>query len=342
MKVGVVNASSPFTRGGAEYFAEALVDALEAQGHQAMVIAIPIAGDHGDQILDRMLAFRMLRVPVDLLIGLKFPGYLIPHPRKIVWMLHQYRIAYDLWDHGKGHLLNHPHGTQVRQAIMQADNLAAGEADAVYTISKTVSARLMKYNAISAPFIYTPPPGAERFRTGPAKDYILCVSRINSLKRQHLLIEALAHTTEPVQLVIAGSDVQREYFDVMVARAGRLGVTDRVTWLTDFPEEDKVALYAEALAVAFVPLDEDYGYVTLEAMLSAKPVLTALDSGGVLEFVRDAETGYVVAPDPVSIAAGLDRLWQSRDLSRRLGEAGRDAYNDLNISWPGALRTLLA
>ena len=41
----------------------------------------------------------------------------------------------------------------------------------------------------------------------------------------------------------------------------------------------------EALGVIFPPLDEDYGYVTLEAMLAAKPVITCTDSGGPLEFV---------------------------------------------------------
>ena len=68
--------------------------------------------------------------------------------------------------------------------------------------------------------------------------------------------------------------------------ADKLGVSKKVKWLGFITEQEKIDLYAKARAVVYPPADEDYGYVTLEAMLSSKPVITCSDSGGTLEFVR--------------------------------------------------------
>ena len=58
------------------------------------------------------------------------------------------------------------------------------------------------------------------------------------------------------------------------------------------PDERLIELYANALAVVYAPIDEDYGYVTLQAFLAGKPVITSSDSGGVLEWVEDGVTGW--------------------------------------------------
>ena len=348
MKVAVLNAVSPFVYGGAEYFADGLVDELRAQGHTASIIGIPMVNLQGPNLLDRMLAFRMLEIDqrphhkVDLTVALKFPAFLIPHSDKILWVLHQYRAAYDLWDRKLDNLHADPLGEQYRRAIMQADNLALNEAKAVYTISENISGRLKKYNNFAAPAIYTPPANAESFFCAPAEDYILCVSRMNPLKRQALLVEALAHTREPVKLVLAGNDLHDHYERHLLHRIKVLNLEDRVRWVVDFPEQEKYDLYAKALAVAFTPIDEDYGYVTLEAMLAGKAVLTTKDAGGVLEFITDDENGYVVDSAPQSVAMGLDKLWQDRSKTKQMGENGQEKYHAGDISWRSAVRKLLA
>jgi glycosyltransferase involved in cell wall biosynthesis len=91
-----------------------------------------------------------------------------------------------------------------------------------------------------------------------------------------------------------------------------------------------------------VPFDEDYGYVTLESMLASKPLLTCTDSGGVLEFAVDGETALVCEPDPVALAANMDRLWTDRALARRLGVQARARYDALGITWQAAVEALLA
>jgi glycosyltransferase involved in cell wall biosynthesis len=93
--------------------------------------------------------------------------------------------------------------------------------------------------------------------------------------------------------------------------------------------------------VFFGPQDEDYGYITLEAMLSSKPVITCTDSGGPLEFVKDEETGFVVEPDPVRIAEKIDWLYTQKKKAREMGQAGRQAYQKKNINWNSVVDTLL-
>src|SRR5262249_34592011 len=119
-------------------------------------------------------------------------------------------------------------------------------------------------------------------------------------------------------------------------------VDPRVQWLGDIPEKDKADQYANALGVIFPPWDEDYGYVTLEAMLSSKAVITCSDSGGPLEFVRHAETGLIAEPTPESLAAAMDRLWEDRAKSQRMGEAGRKLCDTLGVSWKHAVEKLLS
>src|SRR5262249_15269336 len=101
-------------------------------------------------------------------------------------------------------------------------------------------------------------------------------------------------------------------------------------------------LYARCLAVVYPPLDEDYGYVTLEAMLARKPVITCSDSGGPLEFVVDRETGLIADASPEALAAALDEVWETRESSRRMGDAGRQRFEEMQIHWPHVIERLLA
>ncbi len=108
-----------------------------------------------------------------------------------------------------------------------------------------------------------------------------------------------------------------------------------------YPKKKKRDLYARCLGVLFPPVDEDYGYITLEAMLARKPVITCADSGGPLEFVVDRQTGIVAEPNPESLANAMDDLWDHRENARQWGDAGRQRYSDLRISWAHVLEHLL-
>jgi glycosyltransferase involved in cell wall biosynthesis len=118
--------------------------------------------------------------------------------------------------------------------------------------------------------------------------------------------------------------------------SSRISIDDR--WVS---EEEKAERIGGALAVAYVPVDEDsYGYPSLEAAHAQKPVLTTADSGGVLELVSDGINGLVAAPDPPQVAEALDRLYTERPQTVRMGQANLDRLAELRIDWDRVVEAL--
>ena len=105
-------------------------------------------------------------------------------------------------------------------------------------------------------------------------------------------------------------------------------------------DDEIVRLYAGALGVIFPPYDEDYGYVTLEAFLAGKPVITTTDAGGPTEFVEDGVNGWVTAPDPAALGAAIGALEANRARAAALGAAGQARAR--GITWDGVVDRLLA
>lgn len=348
MRILIATVQIPFVSGGAESHAEGLKAALIAAGHEADIVAVPFNPAVPERIPDQMLACRLLDLteihgaPVDRLIALKFPAYLIPHPNKVVWVLHQHRAAYDLWNYPFEDLSASPRGVLVREAIRRADQQLA-EAKAVFANSKNIANRLGHFCGINSVPLYHPPPNAESFccarETG---EYFFFPSRMSATKRQSLVLEALALTRNKVKVRFAGLADSPEYGKRLKLLAAKLGVESRVEWLGFVTEEEKRDAYAKAIAVIFPPVDEDYGYITLEAMLSSKAVITCEDSGGPLEFVSHLKTGLVAKPTAAALAEALDQLWQERDLAAKYGRAGRERYDKMGLSWSEVVRQLLA
>jgi len=81
--------------------------------------------------------------------------------------------------------------------------------------------------------------------------------------------------------------------------------------------------------------------VALEAALARKPLITCSDAGGPLEFVVDRETGRVVEPEPAAVAAAIDELHEDRARAARMGDAAREFYESLDISWDSVVEALL-
>ena len=118
------------------------------------------------------------------------------------------------------------------------------------------------------------------------------------------------------------------------------GVNDRVRFVGAVDNDELLELYRGALAVVYVPFDEDYGLVTLEAFLAAKPVVTAEDSGGTLEFVEHGVTGLVTPPDPRAIGEAVASLHGSRTQAEALGAAGRERA--VAITWDQVIERLVS
>ena len=344
MKILIATSGVPFIRGDAEILAESLRKALSEAGHQAELVVIPFKPCPPSRIPEQILACRLLDltetcgVRIDRVIGLKFPAYLIPHPNKVIW-LHQPRTEYEPWEQpAADNLMHYPDGPVIRAAIRQADRELIPEARAVYTLSQNVSGRLRRYSGIASEPLYHPPANAPLFHHSSAGDYFFCPSPVNSANRQWLAMQAIAQCRERVRIRFAGEPAS---LTQQAKSVYKFKLSDRVEWLGTLSEEQKRDLYADCLGVIFPPVDEDYGYVALEAMLSSKPVITFSDSGGPLEFVLAEQTGLVARPTSESLAQAMDRLWADRRCAAAMGEAGRAHYQDLHISWANVVEKLL-
>ncbi|WP_099866396.1 glycosyltransferase family 4 protein [Pararhizobium haloflavum] len=345
MRVGVATVFTPDVAGGAELHADGLVDALKRAGHQVHRITGPFHFSPVEATRYAMDAWasqdhtRYGGGQIDRMICLKFPTYLMSHPDKVVWLLHQHRPAYELFGTEYGFPAGDAQAEALRTAIIADDTRALGSAQAVFANAGRVAERLMANNGVASTPLYHPPADAEAFHVSDAEPYIFVPSRIEALKRQDLLIRALAETKSPAVALISGNGGRRETCEAL---AHELGIAERVRFLGNVTRQELITLYAKSLGVFFGPLDEDYGYVTLEAMLSSKPVITCRDSGGPLEFVIDGQTGFVTDPQPAAVAAAIDRLYADRRRAAQLGRNGRDRYASMGISWDNVVEKLLA
>ena len=341
-RVLVLAVQSPFSRGGAEKHVERLTQELSRAGVEADLVTLPLIERERFDLIRSALAWRMLDLteigarPVDAVIATRFPSYASRHPNKVVWLIHQYRQAYDQYGTPYSDLTASPEDRRTREAIAQIDRVGLSEARRVFANSRTVADRLRRFNGIESQPLYHPPPLDGRYRAGPFGDYALSVGRFDSWKRADLLVRALA-LAPSVRLTLVGRGPDE---DLLRRVARQLAVEERIRWIPEATEEELLALYAGARLVAVAPSGEDLGYVPLEAFLSGKPVLTTEDAGGPLEFVRDGETGFVVPPRPEAIGAALEIAWRNPETLARMGEKGRRRVASLD--WSQAVGALLS
>jgi glycosyltransferase involved in cell wall biosynthesis len=333
----------PLVRGGAELLVLQLVSELRARGIAADRVSLPFKWYPKAEILPHAAAWRLLDLsesngrPIDLIIATKFPTYFARHPKKVCWLVHQHRAAYELCGTDYSDFADEEADVALRDRLMALDEEMLGECRGLYTISRTVSARLEKYNGLASTPLYHPPLIAPHLTPGPYGSYILSVARLEKNKRVDLAVRSLAHLPRHLRMIVVGEGSHRPFIE---QAAHETGVADRVTFAGPVSDADLVALYRDALCLVYVPFDEDYGLATLEAFLAAKPVITATDSGGTLEFVRDGVNGFVVVPDPSAIAGAIAAIDADHALAAALGADGRDLAR--TISWDAVVDRLLS
>jgi glycosyltransferase involved in cell wall biosynthesis len=342
LRVLILEAQVPFVHGGAEILVRELTAALTARGHYAEIVGVPFRDYPREEIFAGAEAWRHLDVTsaaggdVDLVIATKFPTYFARHPRKVLWLVHQHRAAYELCGTRFSDFAHTERDVAVRRRLMDIDTRMLHECIGHFTIARTVSDRMLKYNGVASEPLYNPPKLARRLHGGAYGDYILTVTRLEHVKRVDLAIDAFEKASSSVRLLIAGDGSARQQLAEYIDRR-RLG--DRVSLLGRVDDAALIDLYAGCLGVLFAPYEEDYGYVTLEAFLSHKPVITANDSGGTLEFVVDGVNGFVCEPTAGSIADAVNRLVADRSLAPALGDRGHGVAR--GITWDHVVDRLI-
>src|SRR5688500_13670208 len=354
MRVAVCAPQVPFVRGGAEIFADKLVEELGARDHEAELVTVPFKWYPGTKVLSQAFLWRLLDLeesdgrPIDAVVATKFPSYCVRHPNKRVWVLHQFRQAYELDRTELGQFGEAPEERAVRRQVQRLDRIALGEAKRLFATSQNVASRIERSTGLT-PEVMPHPPQALPYRCEEYGDFVLSVNRRDRAKRGDLLIEAAA--LDPgLRGVIAGAargpglraacGGEGPDRDRLEGIARERGLNGRVEFAGRADEDELASLYARCLAVYYAPVDEDFGMVPFEAFLSRKPVLTTTDAGGPLEIVSDRRTGLVTAPEAPALAAAAGWLREHRGEAEAFGAAGHDIA--ARVTWDGCIDRLLA
>ena len=341
MRLAVCRPQVPFARGGAEIFTDDLVRELRARGHDADLVTVPFKWYPGERVLTQAFLWRLLDLEeadgrrIDLVVATKFPSYCVRHPRKVVWLLHQFRQSYELDRTALGQFSESSVDRATLRAVQRLDRVCLAEARRVLATSRNVAERLERSTGIAAD-VMPHPPQELQYRCDEYGDFVLSVGRLDRAKRIDLMLEALAE--EPaLRAVVVGEGSDRGRLEGVSREKGLNG---RVTFAGRISPEELADLYARCLAVYYAPVDEDFGMVPYEAFLAEKPVITTTDAGGPLEVVTDRRTGLVCEPRPGDLARAWTWLREHPDEARTWGRAGKALAE--RVTWERAIDRLLA
>ncbi|MEZ5177929.1 MAG: glycosyltransferase [Acidimicrobiales bacterium] len=372
----------PVTWGGAERAVDGLRAAIEAHtAHRAEVVKLPVDESNLVGIVAGYRDFSRLDLSAhERVVSVKYPAWIVSHPRHTLLMFHPLRGLYDTY-HLFGLPLHpspqtrevadlrafmggwgeraalaefferfdavvravgrdHPDlafpGPFAREVVPWLDHVALnpGEVERYAALSRTVARRPGYFppgvhpRVVHLPGDLDPAPT----RTAPGHSFFTA-SRLDGAKRLDLVIDAMAHVPGDVALRIAGTG---PLADELRSRAAH---DPRISFCGFVPDESLSVMYREAIAVPFVPDDEDLGLVALEAFSQGTPVVTCTDSGGPTEFVADGVTGLVAPPTAAGVGRALARLAADRAWAADLGrEAQR---RGARVTWARAVADLL-
>ena len=377
MKIAVVGPSPiPYMYGGAEKLMLDLCVNINAHtSHQCELIKIPVDEFSFWGLIECYHKFYVTDLSqFDMIITSKYPGWMIPHSNSVCWLMHTLRGLYDTYPTTLSndvprnnasintildYMISTPDaknldelfsmifalrdnndipnsyfafpGPFIRALLHYMDNYGLHKQKRLFAISNTVKLRKDYFPIQSTVHAVYPP--VERFETiSGASDYFFVCSRLDAPKRFDQLINSYKNCKTNKQLLIAGKGP-------LQAQLEQLAATDKRIQLLGFVSDDKKQqLYDNCIAVPYIPYDEDYGYITIEAMQHKKPVVTLKDSGGPTELIVDGKTGFVVS-DFSDLTAKLDFYAENVNIAIM---HGNNAFNNIeHYQWPRCLEMLL-
>jgi glycosyltransferase involved in cell wall biosynthesis len=369
----------PFVIGGAEKLWWGMLHHFNQQpGENVELIKLPSPEHDFWSLLDSYKTFSRLQLQhFNTLISTKYPAWMVEHPNHYCYLQHKLRGLYDTYPKQLATHCDYAHPAlhtlkilletsqrqrseleplfaeleRLKQLALPAEHFAfpgpltrkiihclddiglAPHAIKKYAaISHNVAGRADYFPQGQPIQIIHHPSDLSHYRQG---DYntIFTVSRLAKPKRIDLLINAMRYVTADIQLLIAGSGREFNALQKLAAHDPRIKLLGRIT------DQQIIEHYANALFVPFIPYDEDYGLITIEAMQSAKAVLTTTDAGGVNEFVKHGETGLIVAPTAKALGAAMQHMIDAKADTIAMGKT---AYQQVQyINWPATYQALI-
>lgn len=377
MKIAIVAPSPvPFTVGGAEKLWWGALEYINKHtNHHCELIKVPTKEETFWGLIEAYHAFYTLDLSYfDMVITGKYPAWMVQHPNHHIYMLHCLRGLYDCY-HFLGlekslntdnpnilHLLQMLENPQTsieevfdllfslrgdptleenffqfpsafsRLLIHFFDQKAMQEIQSFSAISKTVANRKEYFPSDAKVEVIYPPSILTDFKN-KNYDYFFTISRLDNAKRIDMIIEAYLKSNTNIPLKIAGTGPLSETFQALTQK------DDRIEMLGFISDDELMEYYANAYAVLFTPYDEDYGLITIEAMMCEKPLLTFSDSGGVVEFVEEGVTGLVCEPSIPKLTKNIDYLSENEALCKEMGKNAKKVV--ANITWKNCIERLL-
>ena len=225
-------------------------------------------------------------------------------------------------------------GPFIRRVVHSLDQLALGTGKIKHyaAISRTVTRRPDYFpQGVQANVLY-PPPRLTGFRSLKG-EHFFTVSRLDSAKRIDHIIKEFRKVRGKVPLLIGGVGPADQQLRDLAAG------DNRIIFLGKLTDDQILDHYARSIAVPFVPYDEDYGFITIEAMKSRKPVITMQDSGGVTEFVKNGKNGWCVPNKEGALTAAFQDALKNPEVVEDYGRAAELSVKD--ISWKKVAEGLL-
>jgi len=150
---------------------------------------------------------------------------------------------------------------------------------AVLTVSATVRAELCQFYGLPPERVQVVPNGIDLARWQPAADqggvagepYLLTVSANRPYKNTLELLDMHDLWASKYSLKIVSSKAR--YGAAIRERVAALGLTSRVQFLDDLPEDQLIALYRGCAALVYVSQMEGFGRPALEAMAVGRPAI---------------------------------------------------------------------
>lgn len=202
---------------------------------------------------------------------------------------------------------------------------ARGELDQACRYFPRSRGRVVPLLFDTRPFMNLASPDEARghLNLAPDSPMVLFLSRLHRKKGADRLIEAMAHLPPEVHLVLAGPADPPEYLETLKALARQHAVDSRVHFAGMVTGSLKLSLFRAATIFALPTSQENFGFVLLEAMLSAIPVLTTkgVDTWPELEASGGA---LITDPAPVPLATSIRDLLADDARRDRMSEAGRN------------------
>lgn len=318
--------------GGAERLYQGLETALKDAGAETDLIAIESNEADFEAVKESYLRFYDLDLSrYDGVISTKAPSYMVRHPNHVCFLVHTMRVFYDLFEQEFPEPQDET--LEQRKLIHELDtgSLIPPRTKKVFCIGYEVRNRLLEYNGIDSEVLQMDL-AFDEFRAGDFR-YLFLPGRLHRWKRVDLVIEAMKYVKSPIALKIAGIGEQENEFRELAAHDNRISFLGRIS------DQELVDCYADSLAVPFVPIREDLGFVTFEAFRSSKPVITCSDSGEPAHIVQDGVNGFVCPPNPQCIAEKIDFLYRNPTVAKTMGRNGCQSIE--HLCWTGVSDKLL-